>query len=376
MNPITNYCEAILGNNTSAKKTIRLIPELANCSDDLLDLIFTYSKAINIKQGEVLIKEGLFDQWVYFMVKGQLDIIINDTKLGSTPGPLVGERCIVGEPRGATLVAGEDGIMAFGIEMSLMDEINRQINDFRQNENDEDKILEYSNQKYRIAIELLAIVLNEVILRILELSRTSLYILRHLTLSFKEENNHHQHLIQSNMEHQKVDENVVTMELQHTDFIIFSRKLFNEIIQTNPIHENLSKIKENDWFSILKLADDGSEVLLLDAFDNIAKYYQVSFGDLVEMTYQIFEVTSQYTSSLNGSLNSILALFDSDKAKKRALKPQKKNLTSSANVQARVNLLKTKLFDPIKQALASKNNTTVESLISKLSQDDIDSLFD
>jgi len=186
MNPITNYCEAILGNNTSAKKTIRLIPELSNCSDELLDLIFTYSKAVNIKEGEVLIKEGLFDQWVYFMVKGQLDIFVNNSKLGSTPGSLVGERCIIGEPRGATLVAGEDGVMALGIEMSLMDEINRQINDFSQTETDVPKILAFSNEKNKIVIELLAIVLNEVILRILDLSQTSLYILKHLILSLKE----------------------------------------------------------------------------------------------------------------------------------------------------------------------------------------------
>jgi hypothetical protein len=375
MNPITNYCEAILGNNTNAKKTIRLIPELANCSDDLLDLIFTYSKAVNIKQGELLIKEGLFDQWVYFMVKGDLDIYINDVKLGTTSGPLVGERCIVGESRGATLVAGEGGVMAFGIEMSLMDEVNRQINTFGQTEKNEVDILEFSNQKNKIAIELLAIVLNEVILRILDINRTSLYILKRLTVSFKEEGNH-QHLVLPNKNHQKIDEEVVAMELLHADFVIFSKKLFDAIIQSNPVHENLNKIKECDWFSILKLADDGSEIYLMDAFNSIAKYYQVPYADLVEVAFQMFEVTSQYTRSLNGSLNSILSLFDNEKAKQSALKSQENDNANNVNISARIELLKTKLFDPIKQALASKDSTTVESVINKLSQGDIDSLFD
>ena len=373
MNPITNYCEAILGNNTSAKKTIRLIPELSNCSDELLDLVFTYSKAVNIKQGEVLIKEGLFDQWVYFMVKGQLDILVNDSKLGSTPGPLVGERCIVGEPRRATLVAGEDGVMALGIEMSLMDEVNRQINDFSQTEADESKILAFSNEKNKIAIELLAIVLNEVILRILELSRTSLYILKQLTLSLKEKGHQHQNV---NTGPQKIDETIVSAQLQQADFVIFSKKIFSVIIQSSPIHENLNKIKESDWFSILSMEKDGSRVLLLDAFNSIAKDYQVTYGDLVEMALQMFEVASNYTASLNHSLNAILSLFDCEKAKNTALNSKKPKLTSSAAIQIRVDLLKTKLFDPINEALSSKKDASVESVIKKLSQDDIDSLFD
>ncbi|MBT4286608.1 MAG: hypothetical protein HOD92_04665 [Deltaproteobacteria bacterium] len=121
---------------------------------------------------------------------------------------------------------------------------------------------------------------------------------------------------------------------------------------------------------------DGSEVLLLDAFNSIAKDYKMAYSDLVEMAFQIFEVASNYTASLNQSLNTILALFDCEKARSTALNSKKTDLTSSADIQVRLELLKTKLFDPINDALSSKENTTVESVIKKLSQDDIDSLFD
>ena len=121
---------------------------------------------------------------------------------------------------------------------------------------------------------------------------------------------------------------------------------------------------------------DGSEVLLLDAFNSIAKDYKMAYSDLVEMAFQIFEVASNYTASLNQSLNTILALFDWEKARSTALNSKKTDLTSSADIQVRLELLKTKLFDPINDALSSKENTTVESVIKKLSQDDIDSLFD
>ena len=71
MDPVTNYCEAILGEDKNAKESIRLIPQLSSCSDSLLDLIFKYSKPVNLKPGEPLIKEGLYDQWVYFIVNGR-----------------------------------------------------------------------------------------------------------------------------------------------------------------------------------------------------------------------------------------------------------------------------------------------------------------
>lgn len=376
MDPVTNYCEAILGENVNAKNAIRLIPELSNCSDGLLDLIYTYSKVVNISQGETLIEEGLYDQWVYFVVQGQLEIFLNDSKLGITPGPLVGERCIVGEPRGATLKAGDDGVMAIGIEMSLMDEINRDINAYSQSDVDDTLVHTFSNEKNKLGLELLAIILNEVILRILELSKTSLYILKHLTLSLKEEDKNHQHLIQANSLNQKLDEEAVIIELQHTDFVVFSKKLYDSIIHNNPAHENLSRIKESDWYSILTLDDDGSKVNLMEAFKFTAEHYQIPYAVLVEIALQMFEITSQYTSSLNGSLNAILALFDCERAKKRALRPDKIDQNSAAVIQSRIDILKRKIFDPIKEALTSKEPTSMEAVINKLSQNDIDSLFD
>ena len=84
-------------------------------------------------------------------------------------------------PRGASLLAGENGLMALGVEMSLIDEVNRDINTFSQSSNDEKECLRYADQKLQYALELLLLILNEVIRRIMELNGTCISMLRKLT---------------------------------------------------------------------------------------------------------------------------------------------------------------------------------------------------
>lgn len=375
-NPTTNYCRAILGENPSAKKSIRLVPKLLLCSDKLLELIYTYSKAVDLKPGETLIEEGLYDQWVYFMVFGELDIYINNSKLGSTPGPLVGERCIVGEPRGATLIAGEEGVMALGIEMSLMDEIAREINNYLQTEEDESKIAAFKNEKHRLTLEMLAIVLNEVIIRIVDLNQTSLFVLLHLKSSENGKDIHKQESLHIDADHEQFEEEVISTSLQQNVFKVFSKKLYRSIVLDDPLHPNLGKIREKEWFSLLKWDGESTRALLMNAFDEIASSYQVPYEDLVEVAIKMFEVASKHTASLNRSLNSMLDQFECEQEKQKALDTGQSIAIDVTITKSKIDILRNKLFDPIEQALASQSNAPVESIASKLSQSDIDALFD
>ncbi|NQU63146.1 MAG: cyclic nucleotide-binding domain-containing protein [SAR324 cluster bacterium] len=169
MDPVTNYCAAILGDDEKAKSAIRLIPGFANCSDALLGMIYAYSKTVSFQPGEVLIEEGLYDQWVYFIIQGELDVFINGERMGTTGGPIVGERCILGDPRGANLVAGKDGLMALGVEMSIIDELNRDINNFTHTASSDEEAEAFANEHIAIGLELFIIILNEVIGRITKL---------------------------------------------------------------------------------------------------------------------------------------------------------------------------------------------------------------
>lgn len=363
MDPVTNYCEAILGPNTDAKESIRLIPQLTNCSDKLLNLIFSYSKPVRLEAKEVLISEGLFDQWVYFIVDGDLDVIINDNKLGNIKGPIVGERCILGEPRGATLVAGKKGIMALGIEMSLMDEINREINNFSQITESESEIQAFSDEKNELVLEFLLLVLSDVVSRILELKRNSISILQSLTTS-----------TENIPEHDLEDEAKRLYKIQKSDF----SSLLDKVYQSAKTDETFNTYFKKASSALLKeifILKEDYKVSLVVSFQKLHEKLGFPFAALVDLTLVAFEVLSKYTASVNQSTNQILSLFENEEEKKKAIYFSHKFNDVSDISNEIVEELKRRLFDPAQQALASKQQNSGKEKTSKLNQADIDALF-
>jgi len=363
MDPVTNYCEAILGPNTDAKESIRLIPQLATCSDNLLNLIYSYSKPVKLEAEEVLISEDLFDQWVYFIVDGDLDVIIKGNKLGNIKGPIVGERCILGEPRGATLVAGKKGVMTLGIEMSLMDEINREINNFSQITEDESEIQAFSDDKNRLVLEFLLIVLTDVVSRILELKRNSISILQSLSSSSEDTTGH-----------DPEDEMKGLYEVQKSDFSSLLKKVYESAITDenfNPYFKEASR----DQFKDIFILEKDFTVPLNDSFQKLHRELGFPFSKLVDLSLISFEVLSKYTASVNQSTNQILSLFENEDEKKKALHFSHKFKDVSNNSAINIEELKRRLFDPVQETLASKQQNSEKPEASKLSQADIDALF-
>lgn len=120
----TNYLVNILGDNAGARMAIRELPLFRTCSDGLLELVFRYGRVFSLAPGEELTREGEFDQWVYFMIDGRLDVYVGGEEVDTIASSLVGERCILGEPRKATLKAAAGGINALGVDMALLDALH------------------------------------------------------------------------------------------------------------------------------------------------------------------------------------------------------------------------------------------------------------
>lgn len=121
MQATTNYLGNLLGGDQNARMAIREIPLFRTCSDELLELVFRYGRIFSLREGETLTREGEFDQWVYFVIDGRLEVFVDGERVDSITSSLVGERCILGEPRRATLKAGAEGINALGVDMALLD---------------------------------------------------------------------------------------------------------------------------------------------------------------------------------------------------------------------------------------------------------------
>jgi hypothetical protein len=379
MDPVTNYCEAVLGDDRAAKEVLREIPEFAGCSDTLLDMLFSYSKPVNLNTGEVLIKEGLFDQWVYFVIKGNLDVMISGKNLGSTAGPIVGERCILGEPRGANLVAGKDGIMALGVEMTIIDELNRTVNDYRKIAKNEKDLNRFSEEKMAVALELLVIVLMEVVGRIINIHRTSQKTLEILKKSRPSLNINLQSLYSFSADAKAGKSSKKKTKAKSTKNIsVYNFKDFVDIVYFKLLRNTMSdygfeSFSQQKWNEILKV-DENYNATIWDAFNWLKNEYGLSNSELIDVTFSILEVASKYTAAANNSISSILAISDNE--------DEKQKIMEEATIKERVvnadkqELINKHLFIPVQEKLKSMQSSDVNQQPGKMKQSEIDAMFD
>ncbi len=84
------------------------------------------AKLIRYEPNEIVIREGDFDSWTFWIVKGDYKVIIGGAVITtlSTPGDIFGEMSVLeGIPRTASVLSVEEGI-CFGIDMSVLGNID------------------------------------------------------------------------------------------------------------------------------------------------------------------------------------------------------------------------------------------------------------
>ena len=152
--PKTSYLEQMLGENKEALLAIREVPFFHSCSQELLALVYRYGKVFSLGEGDVLARENEFDQWVYFLLSGRLAVTMGNERVDTISSSLVGEQCLLGVARHATLSATEEGMVALGVDMALMDSLSEQ-----------------DEHQQAVMLELLSIITGEIVSRIAYLSR-------------------------------------------------------------------------------------------------------------------------------------------------------------------------------------------------------------
>ena len=89
------------------------MPSLAEFSEKDLKGIFELSKIRKYEPGELIMKEGCFDSWVYFLISGKIKVKKHDEILGvlRRTGDVFGEMGIIdGSPRSASLYAIDETV--------------------------------------------------------------------------------------------------------------------------------------------------------------------------------------------------------------------------------------------------------------------------
>jgi len=96
------------------------------------ELLLQSSRIVTYQPGDVVLKRGDIDSWMYFLLKGRLAVYVDEQAQGElinyvTPGEVFGDLSrLVGQPRTATLVAdiGSRETMVFATDCSIFGDLS------------------------------------------------------------------------------------------------------------------------------------------------------------------------------------------------------------------------------------------------------------
>ena len=115
-----------LRDNISYVERLGKMPSLADFSERDLKGILELSKIRKYEPGEVILDEGVFDSWIYFLISGKIKVIKHDESLSilRRTGDVFGEMGIIdGSPRSASVVA-IDNTVCLATDASYIDRLS------------------------------------------------------------------------------------------------------------------------------------------------------------------------------------------------------------------------------------------------------------
>lgn len=119
------------------EKVLALFPQISILksfsSEEIKDKFFKkgFAKIVGYAPGEIIISEGKYDNWVYWLIDGKIDVVKNDVRVAEfrRVGDMFGEMGILeGDARSASVMANSP-VVCLSIDMSILDhpELERKI---------------------------------------------------------------------------------------------------------------------------------------------------------------------------------------------------------------------------------------------------------
>ena len=115
-----------LKGNISFLEKLREIPTLSNFSEEELKGLLELSRIRKYEPGELILEEGFFDSWIYFLVSGKVKIVKHgeDVSTLQRVGDIFGEMSIIdGSPRSASVYA-VDKTVCLATDASYIDRLS------------------------------------------------------------------------------------------------------------------------------------------------------------------------------------------------------------------------------------------------------------
>lgn len=115
----------ILKENIDLVQYQKKLPMLQFFGKEDLKNILNFSKIKKFKPGDIIIEEGNFDKWVYFLITGKVRVMKRGEEIDvlQRTGDIFGEMCIIdGGPRSASICASED-VVCLATDVSFIDHL-------------------------------------------------------------------------------------------------------------------------------------------------------------------------------------------------------------------------------------------------------------
>jgi len=146
--------------NAETLEQFRRIPAFSSLDESMIQEVVRMSRMRKYDPGELIIREGDYDAWVFFLIKGDLKISVKGVEVGSIRrlGDVFGEMGIIdGSPRSASIEALTPTLVV-AVDASILD---------RQTAKDTYLV---QSILYRIFCEVLAVRVRELDKRLSELT--------------------------------------------------------------------------------------------------------------------------------------------------------------------------------------------------------------
>jgi CRP-like cAMP-binding protein len=117
--------KANIKENRDIIQKLRDIPMLKSLSKEDLRGLLTMSKVVTYDEEEYLIREGQYDNWIYFLLSGKVGILKQGEIIGTLQrlGDLFGEMGVIdGSPRSASIIALKE-TTCLSIDASYVDRL-------------------------------------------------------------------------------------------------------------------------------------------------------------------------------------------------------------------------------------------------------------
>lgn len=115
-----------LKGNISFLEKLKEIPTLSTFSEKELKGLLELSRIRKYEPGELILEEGFFDSWIYFLISGKVKIVKHgeDVSVLKRVGDIFGEMSIIdGSPRSASVYA-VDKTVCLATDASYIDRLS------------------------------------------------------------------------------------------------------------------------------------------------------------------------------------------------------------------------------------------------------------